>query len=324
MADKKTIILQLLNILQEETDQDHIIDATELGERLECNRKTIYANVEALRDIGVPIEQVKGSRPGYFIEERDFELPELKLLVDAVQASKFITSKKSEQLIAKLEKLTSRNYAKQLHRDLFLYNRPKTLNQSIFNNVDFIHNAMTGNKRIGFQYCEGTRDKQLVPRHGGERYDVSPWSLTWDDENYYLVGFDEKDQKIKHYRVDKMQHMSIKKETRNGRESFEHFDLADYAKKTFGMYGGEDEKVTLSCENRLIGVILDRFGTDIMIIPEGEDRFRAHVLVSVSPQFFGWATGIGEGLRIEGPEKVRTAYLEHIQKVLGTYEGGKA
>ena len=319
MADKKLIILQLLTILEEETDKDHMINAEELAERLECNRKTIYANVAALKDFGIPIEQMRGSNPGYYIEERDFELPELKLLVDAVQASKFISSKKSEELISKLEKLTTHDNARQLHRNLFLYNRPKTSNQSIFNNVDFIHTAMMEGRRIGFQYCEWNVKKQLVARHDGERYDVSPWALTWDDENYYLVGFDEKDQKIKHYRVDKMQHMSLRDEFRSGRRSFENFDLAAYAKKTFGMYGGEDVSVTLSCENRLIGVILDRFGTDTMIIPWGKERFRAHVIVSVSPQFFGWATGIGPGLTIEGPKAVRQQYLDYMQSILKAY-----
>lgn len=320
MAEKKTIILQLLKILQEETDRDHIIDATKLGERLECNRKTVYANVEALRDFGIDIEQVKGSNPGYYIEERDFALPELKLLVDAVQASKFITTRRSEELIGKLEKLTNRDNARLLHRDVFIYNRPKTANQGIFNNVDFIHTAMREGKRIGFQYCEWNVKKQLVPRHAGERYDVSPWSLTWDDENYYLVGFDEKDQKIKHYRVDKMQHMSMIEQPRSGKETFEHFDLGAYSKKTFGMYGGRDADVTLRCENRLIGVILDRFGTETMIVPDGPDAFRAHVLVSVSPQFYGWVTGIGAGIRIEGPADVKREYAEHLAGVLQWYE----
>ncbi len=320
MAEKKTIILQLLDILLEETDRDHILDANKLGERLECNRKTIYANVEALRDYGFSIDQVKGSNPGYFIEDREFELPELKLLVDAVQASKFIPDRKTEELIGKLEKLTNRYSARQLHRDVFIYNRAKTANQSIFHNVDFIHAAMQAGHRIGFQYCEWNVKKELVPRHNGERYDVSPWSLTWDDENYYLVGFDEKDKKIKHYRVDKMLHMSMIEKPRSGKESFENFDLAAFAKKTFGMYGGEDMRVALHCENRLIGVILDRFGTETMIIPDGPDHFRAHVLVSVSPQFYGWVTGLGSGIRIDSPQRVKEDYKQYLQTIAEQYQ----
>ena len=321
MAEKKTIILQLLKILQEETDQNHTINAQQLAERLECNRKTIYANIDMLRDMFIPIEQIKGSNPGYYISERDFSLPELKLLVDAVQASKFITSERSDELIRKLEKLTTKDQARSLRRQVFIYNRAKTGNAAVYENVDTIHTAMQANSRITFRYCEWTIRKELVPRHDGALYDVSPWSLTWDDENYYLVAFDEKDQKIKHYRVDKMQDMQLSHKERHGREQFDHFDLAAYAKKTFGMYGGEDVNLTLSGDKHLVGVVIDRFGTDIMLRPDldYQDRFVAHVLVSVSPQFFGWLAGIGPGLRIEKPDRVREAFKEHLDQIRELY-----
>ena len=321
MAEKKTIILQLLKILQEETDRNHILNAQQLSERLECNRKTIYANIEMLRSMDVAIEQVKGSNPGYYISEREFSLPELKLLVDAVQASKFITSDQSDELIRKLEQQTTKDQARSLRRQVFIYNRAKTGNAAVYQNVDVIHSAMQENSRIQFHYCEWTVRKELVPRHDGALYDVSPWSLAWDDENYYLVGFDEKDQKIKHYRVDKMQDMKLSHKERNGREQFDHFDLASYAKKTFGMYGGEDVNITLSGDKRLVGVVIDRFGTDIMLRPDLDtpDRFVAHVLVSVSPQFFGWLAGIGPGLRIDKPERVRDAFKAHLDRIRDQY-----
>ena len=324
MADKKTIILQLLKILQEETDQNHTLNAQQLADRLECNRKTIYANIDMLRDMFIPIEQIKGSNPGYYIQERDFSLPELKLLVDAVQASKFVTSERSDELIRKLEKLTTKDQARTLRRQVFIYNRAKTGNAAIYDNVDVIHSAMQENSRISFHYCEWTVQKELVPRHNGAMYDVSPWSLTWDDENYYLVGFDEKDQKIKHYRVDKMQDMKLSHKDRNGREQFDHFDLAAYAKKTFGMFGGEDVNLTLSGDKHLVGVVIDRFGTDIMLRPDldNKERFVAHVLVSVSPQFFGWLAGIGPGLKIEKPDRVREAFVEHLDQVRALYTDG--
>lgn len=325
MAEEKLKILYLMRILLEDTDKDHILNAIELSERMEkryslpCNRKTIYSDVERLKSYGLKIEQVKGDKQGYYIAEREFSLPELKLLVDAVQSSKFIPRSKSEDLIRKLEQLTSRENARQLQRQVFIYNRPKAVNEMVFDSVDLIHTAMAGNRQVCFQYCEWNVKKELVPRRDGKIYEISPWSLTWADENYYLVGYDEDSGKIKHYRVDKMQKMKVSKKQRSGKENFKHFDLAAFAKKTFGMYGGEDVPVTLQCKSSLIGVVLDRFGRDIMIIPAGDSGFRAHVVVTVSPQFFGWVTGIGNGVQIAGPEQVRSAYKKYLQKIVEVY-----
>ena len=325
MAEEKMKILYLMKILLEETDRNHILNAVELSERmasrydLPCSRKTIYGDVERLRSFGIKVEQVKGDRQGYFVEEREFSLPELKLLVDAVQSSKFITKARSEELIRKLEKLTSRENAGQLQRQVYIYNRPKTVTERALESVDLIHAAMSANRQICFRYCEWNVKKELVPRRGGKIYEVSPWSLTWDDENYYLVGYEESSDKIKHYRVDKMENMRVSKAERKGRERFRNFDLAAFAKKTFGMWGGRDMTVTLLCEERLIGVVLDRFGQDVMIVPAGDGRFRAHVVVAVSPQFFGWVTGIGAGMRIAGPESVREEYAAYLRGILAGY-----
>ena len=322
----KLKLLYLMRILLEETDERHILNAIELCEKLErdygltCNRKTIYRDVERLRTFGIEVEQIKGDHQGYYIAARDFELPELKLLVDAVQSSKFITKKKSDELIKKLGKLASREEAKQLERYVFIYNRPKTENETIYYNVDAIHSAIYQNKQISFQYAEWTVRKTQTFRHNGARYQLSPWSLTWDDENYYLVAYDEKEGKIKHFRVDKMRGTRVEEVYRQGKEHFEDFDLASYAKKTFGMYGGHDEKVTLVCSNGLAGVVLDRFGNDIMLHEVDTDHFAVTVLVSVSRQFFGWVTGIGKDMRIEGPENVRREYREYLKEIMGSYE----
>lgn len=322
MADEKLKILYLRQLLLEETDPEHPLNASQICDAMEsrfgysCNRKTVYADVERLQDYGMKIAQTKGQNGGYYMEQRDFELPELKLLVDAVQSSKFITKKRSEALISKLGKETSRENAKQLQRQVFIYNRIKTGNNAIYKNVDAIHAAIQNNLQIGFRYCEWTIEKKLVRRKGGAEYIISPWALTWDDENYYLVAFDAETDMIRHYRVDKMQEIRITEEARLGRDHFENFDLAAYARKTFGMYGGEDRKLTLEADNHLAGVIIDRFGTDVMMVPKGEDRFRTVVTVSVSPQFFGWMAGIGSGIRIAGPEDVREAYRDYLQGIL--------
>ena len=322
MADEKLKILYLRQLLLEETDPEHPLNASQICDAMEsrfgysCNRKTVYADVERLQDYGMKIAQTKGQNGGYYMEQRDFELPELKLLVDAVQSSKFITKKRSEDLIRKLGKETSRENAKQLQRQVFIYNRIKTGNNAIYKNVDAIHAAIQNNLQIGFRYCEWTIEKKLVRRKGGAEYIISPWALTWDDENYYLVGFDAEKGMIRHYRVDKMQQMRITDQPRLGREHFENFDLAAFARKTFGMFGGEDREITLEAENHLVGVLIDRFGTDIIMAPHEENRFHAAVTVTVSPQFFGWLAGIGKGIRIRWPEDVREQYRGYLRDIV--------
>ena len=269
MADDKLKILYLMKMLLDETDPDHPMNATEIADKMNrrynyttYNRKTIYADVERLKTFGLSIGQTKGAGFGYFVKDRVFDLAELKLMVDAVQSSKFITKRKSVELIRKLETLTSEYNAQFLKREVYIRNRIKSSNDSIYANVDTIHAAINDNRQIQFQYCEWTVKKTLVPRKSGELYVVSPWALTWDDENYYMVGYDAAAGMIKHYRVDKMKNTKSTDQTRKGRELFEDFDLAAFARKTFGMYGGEEKEITLECENHLVGVVIDRFGQE--------------------------------------------------------------
>ena len=322
--EKKKKLLYLMKILMERTDEKHIMTANELCEALEgygisAERKGIYRDIEALQDFGLDIVQLKGKTPGYYVASREFELPELKLLVDSVQASKFITTKKSEELIKKLEGLTNKYEAKQLQRNVFIYNRPKAGNETIYYNVDRLHNALFENVQITFQYVEWTMKKEQKPKRDGALYQVSPWALTWDDENYYLIAYDEKADIIKHYRVDKMLNIQQTKEKRIGKEQFENFDLAAFAKKTFAMFGGRDEEIVLLCHKSLVGVVLDRFGKDVWMTPVDEEHFRVKALVSVSPQFFGWVTGIGAGMQIAWPERVRDEYKEYLEKIMENY-----
>lgn len=323
--NQKIKLLTLMRILIEQTDEKHILSAADICKELEkydikAERKSIYNDIAVLQDFGLDIVQQKGGHSGYYIASREFELAELKLLVDAVQASKFITSRKSAELIRKLEHQASKHDAQYLRRDVFIYNRPKSVNETIYYNVDMIHAALRSNSKIAYQYAEWNMRKELQLKKDGAFYVVSPWALTWDDENYYLIAYDEEADKIKHYRVDKMQKMSILKEERVGKQQFQDFDLAAFAKKTFSMYGGRDETVTLLCQNFLAGVVLDRFGTDVIMIPQKDGRFKVKTLVSVSPQFFGWVTGIGGGMEIAGPEHVRTEYKEYLENLFRKYE----
>ncbi len=322
MAEEKMKILHLMQLMLEETDPEHRLNAEQLAERLRAryghtyNRKTIYTDIEKLRDFGLKIGQAKGNSFGYFIEEREFTLPELKLLVDSVQSSKFITKDKSEALIKKLEGLTSRENARELWRQVFIFNRIKADNDAIYKNVDAIHAAIRDNRQIRFKYCEWTVKRELMRRRGGADYVVSPWALTWNDENYYLVAYSAENEEIRHYRVDKMQEIRVTEEPRLGREQFQGFDLASYARKTFGMFSGEDRKITLEGKMSLVGVVIDRFGTDVAMRPSGEDRFRATVTVTVSPQFFGWLAGLGKDIRVSWPEDVREAYLGYLREII--------
>lgn len=323
-TNQKMKILCLLQILRERTDENHIMSATDLCKALEeygisAERKSIYSDIEALQTFGIDVAQKKGSTPGYYIASREFEIAELKLLVDAVQASKFITKKKTEELIKKLESLTNKYEASQFQREVYIYNRAKAQNETIFYNVDYIHDAIFSNLQIQFQYSEWTMKRELQLKKDGAFYIVSPWALTWADENYYLIAYDEKADKIKHYRVDKMKSMSLVEEKRLGRERFQEFDLAAFSKKTFGMYGGEDAKITLEGEKGLAGVVIDRFGQDVAMVASDESHFRAIVTVAVSQQFFGWLSGLGAGIKIVSPEHVRESYKEFLEKLLNNY-----
>ncbi|MEE0956441.1 MAG: WYL domain-containing protein [Eubacterium sp.] len=329
----KLALLYTMKYLLEETDEDHAVNASQIAAYLKncglaADRRTIYSDVAILQDFGMDImAKESGNLGGYYLASRDFELPELKLLVDAVQCSKFITVKKTEELIDKLSGLTSKHNAKELQREVFIRNRSKAENEAIFYSVDAIYDAMNRNRQIFFQYGELTPDGDLVPKKGGARYQVSPWGLTWDDEKYYLIAYDDLVGKIKYYRVDKMLKTQVASEERVGAEKYEHFDVAELTLKTFGMYSGEDYDVTLVCSNSLAGVILDRFGRDARLIPvrepeTGKDsgKFKVTRKISVSPQFFGWVCGIGPEIEIAGPENVRNRYRKYLEEVLNAYK----
>lgn len=210
----KLRMLYIMKILSEKSDERHTLSAADINRLLQdygmaANRKTIYSDIETLREFHIDIVQAKGTNGGYYIGSREFELPELKLLVDAVQTSKFISCKKSKELIRKLENLTNEYDARLLQRNVFIYNRPKTKNETIYYNVNEIHTAILENYQIRYQYAEWTVQKKLIPKKNGAVYMVSPWALTWDDANYYLIAYDKTEDVIKHYRVDKMQQVQI-------------------------------------------------------------------------------------------------------------------
>ncbi len=324
-TNQKFKLYRLAEIMLRNTDEDHYITMPEIIEKLAAyevtaDRKSIYQDLRDLEKLGIEVEgEPVGNRYHYHVVSRDFELPELKLLVDAIQSSKFITEKKSNALIRKLERLVSKYDAQKLQRQVYVSGRIKTMNESIYYAVDTIHNAISENKKIKFQYFQWNVKKEMELRHNGAWYDISPWGLSWDDENYYLVGYDGKADQIKHYRVDKMLHISMSEENREGKEYFKKLDMADYAKKSFGMFGGEEQKVKLLVHNSLAGVIIDRFGKNVMMIPVDQEHFSVNIGVHVSRQFLGWVFSLGEMAKIVGPEDVVEQMKEETRRLARQY-----
>lgn len=326
-SNQKLKMLYLLKILSEKTDESHCLSAQELiGElqkyEVSAERKSIYNDIECLTDFGYDIVNKKAKTGGgYYLASREFELPELKLLVDAVQSSRFITQKKSRELIHKIETLAGPYEAKKLQRQVFVASRIKTENESIYYNVDHIHNAIQDNVPISFIYMEWNAKKEFVPRHNGKEYRVSPWALTWKEENYYLVAFDDEEEKIKHFRVDKMNRIrELEGQVRKGSEEFRKFDIAEYTNQSFGMFGGETQRVTLQLSDTLSGVLFDRFGKEIDVRKISEDEISARISVCVSPQFFGWLTGLGSRIKITAPADVTRQYQEFLHEILERYD----
>ena len=324
-GQQKLKLLYLLRILQERTDEEHPMPMAELIAALadagiEAERKSLYDDLEALRVFGADVQLDRRAGGGYFLGERPMELAELKLLVDAVQCSRFITEKKSARLIDKLSRLTSIYRAGQLRRQVYVAGRNKSRNEAVYYAVDAIYTAIATGVQIRFRYGEYSLEKKLVPRHDGRMYQVSPWALSFSDDNYYLVSYDADAAGIRHFRVDKMMGVKLTDVARTGDEAFAGLEPGQYAKRTFFMYGGEVSRVTLIADNHLAGAMLDRFGMDLALQPlAGQDRFRIEPEVAVSPNFFAWLVGFGDQVTLAGPAEVRAAFVTHLRRTAAQY-----
>lgn len=309
----------------DKTDENHAMTVNEIIAELEkydikAERKSIYSDIDLLSDFGLDVICEKGRANKYFIGSRDFELPELKLLVDAVQSSKFITHKKSDELIKKIEKLTSIHEAKELHRYVVVADRVKTMNESIYYNVDEIHKAIQQNKQIRFKYFDYNLDKQIEYRRDGEWYYASPYALTWSDDNYYMIAYYERYNGISNFRVDRMAAIEMVEEDRIMCEDTKDFNVADYSKRIFRMFSGETETVKLQFDNSLINVVIDRFGKDIVINRQDDDHFIITVDVVATNTFLGWLFMFGEKVKILSPEHLINDMKTIAKRVADLYE----
>ncbi len=317
-TNQRLKILYLYKILLERTDEEHYITMPEIISQLSlygitAARKALYEDIEALKVFGLDIVSGRGTNAGYQVVSRDFELPELKLLADAVSSSRFLTEKKSSELLKKLEKLTSIYEAKQIQRQVFIADRVKSGNERIYMNVDAVHRAIAEQKKISFKYFDYDINKKKRYRQGIRT--CSPYALTWDDERYYLVAYYEKYDSISNFRVDRMENVEILPESAQKYPS--GFNLSSYLNSTFSMFSGESEEVKLCFEQSLINAVIDRFGKNISIFPDDDEHFTVQVQIKTEhPEpFFGWLFQFGTKVKIIAPFTLKEKYIEMLKKV---------
>nr|WP_316623634.1 WYL domain-containing protein [uncultured Ruminococcus sp.] len=324
---QKQKLLYIMKFFSEKTDDDYGVTVQDIIDYLAeydiaAERKSIYSDIECLRDFGFDIVKSKVGKITLFsLVSRDFTTEELKLLIDAVQCSKFITLKKSRELIHKIERLTSENQAKELHRQVIVANRVKNSNEEIYRNIDSINRAINKKRKIGFYYTNwtvsrtGAKKLVKVRRHNGMRYMLSPKALTWDDENYYMIAYDKDADMLKHFRVDKMEDISVEDVRADSSKAVDKFDLAVYTKQVFGMYGGDTVNVRMRFDDSLIGVVVDRFSDKVFIQPHSDGTFTMSAEVMLSPQFYGWLFSFGDKARIVSPKVAKEGFCDYLRSV---------
>ena len=329
-ANSKLKLLYMKQILEKHTDEDHGISREEIIRYLSHHgidrpdRKTVYDDIETLQAYGMDIEHNPRAK-SYRLLSRQFDLAEIKMLIDSTLSSKFLSAKKTSDLIEKLKGFCSEYEAKELDREVVVANRVKTMNQSIHYNVDGIHRAIAGDYQVQFRYFDYDIRKNKKYFKKGEMYVVSPWKLLYTDDNYYLLAYDEPAGKFKHFRVDKMDTLSAVMDEgdvprpRIGKEAFDDLKIENYTKYTFSMYGGEVQNVEMVFQNRMMGAVMDRFGRDIVVFKVDNNHFSTTVPVAVSQQFFGWIFGLGKMVRIVGPESVKAQMRQALADITERY-----
>ena len=320
-------LFHILNYLMENTDEEHFASSGKIMEHLEnkynipLERRTVYSDINLLMEYGEDANfeiEYNHKEHGYNIIYREFDLLELQLLIDGIQSSKFITEKTAKEITDKLKRFTSRYNRPVLDRRAYVTNRIRNENESAFYGIDSIHLSIAQDKKISFRYFYYNENKAKTYRKKGEPYIASPYALLWNDDNYYLLAFEGK--KIKHFRVDKMEKVEQLEEPREGKEAFKAINLSEWLIKVFSMYGGKEENVTLRFSDHKAGVVIDRYGSDITLIPDGGKHFKINVAVEVSDQFYAWLCGFGKAAKILSPAHVVEGMYKHVDKIRSMYE----
>lgn len=324
---KKLIPIYLQELFLERTDDRHFLRMPEILSYLEtkniyADRRTIYAAIFLLRSAGFDIEGIK-EKGGfkYHLINRQFDTNELKFLIDSVAVSKFLTEKKSKELINKIKSFGSIYDSKILNRNILIGERIKSMRDNVLTNIDNIHLATSSNRQITFKYLRWTTKRTLEPSDSKKVYRVSPYAVCLSDNNYYMIAFDNLTKKLRHYRVDKMKSIHLLDEPREGLETYKNFDIADYSKKTFGMFGGREQTISVQCKNSFVGVFIDRFGDSVSIRPnyENPDYCICRMTVNVSPQFYGWIFALGAEVTIVSPQSAIDEFREMAKTIFENY-----
>lgn len=317
ISNQKLRPLCLMRIFMEQSDEANFLNASQLAAALaafgiSAGRKSIYNDIEALRQFGMDIQLRYGHGGGYYLASRDFELPELKLLADAVLSSRLITGKKSRALISKLSRLTSAPQAKQLHRQLYISGRAKTINETVYYSIDTIHAAIQSNKKISFKYFDYNIEKERVYRRENTAYIRTPIAMCWNEDKYYLITFSPKfDNPFGAFRVDRMAFVELLEEDADAYDD-KAFHISDYVRRTFGMFAGEVMDAELRFDESLVSIVLDHFGMDTYLINLGNGHFCIRAAVSASPVFLSWIFQFGEKAEILAPESLRKAMRDML------------
>lgn len=326
--ETKPRILYLLRILEQYTDEEHPLTTKQLIDKLQdeygisAHRTTLTKDIAALQEFGVDIVTVHSTQSKYFIGSRKFELPELKLLIDAVELSRFITAKKSESLIRKIHTLTSQGQVSKLRRNNYVVDRIKPDNEQIYYIVDTINDAINEGKQISFQYYDYSGLKKKVLKNKGEIYKLSPYKLIWSGDYYYVIGYSEKKGKVINFRVDRIAAApTILSE--NAIPVPKDFDLENFTKEVFFMFSGDEVEVDLQCDNSLMKTMIDRFGENVKTLAYDMTSFRLITEVSVSPTFFGWVFGFDGKVKILGPKNVKEQYYKMISEAMNSLNNAR-
>ena len=320
---QKIKILYIMNILLNETDIDHPLNAVDIIERLaalgiHAERKSIYTDISTLIEYGLDIEKSEEYKGGYYIASKSFELAELKLLVDAISASRFISDKKAKELATRIAGLGNVYDAAELSRQVVVPNRNRGKSDKLFYAIDTIYRCIDNNHKMSFTYFNWNTDKEKEFKYNGEAITVSPACLLWFEENYYLVAYSDLREDIRYYRVDKMESTTELDVDREGIGRIDNKEIARIAGNSFGMYQGDNKTVSIMCNKSKVGIFIDRFGQDISIIPQG-DMAKIRLELEVGPAFYGWLTGLGNDVYIDGPSDVKDDYKKYIKDIMKNY-----